>query len=332
MDVSSSRAAEVGGQQVRRALPQHRRRTVGAWCFADHFGPTAVTGHEGVNVGPHPHLGLHTVTWLVSGELLHRDSLGSEQLIRPGELNLMTAGGGISHAEEATGSFRGDLHGIQLWVAQPEATRHGEPAFEHHASLPVVDLGTGSATVLVGDLGGVASSARRDSELVGAEIRLHGGTTDVPLQAGFEHALVVLEGTVTVEGEELVPGQLGHLDAGTDELGLAASGPATPAAHRWGAVPRTGDDVLELRGSQPGGAGRGRPQLERRRRTLRHRRVAARAHPVARAVVASGLRRARVRQPRRIRSGHGHLAERQLVAVGVGDDEVVVAPRLAGER
>ncbi len=226
MEVSSSRAAEVGGQQVRRALPQHRRRTVGAWCFADHFGPTAVTGQGGVNVGPHPHLGLHTVTWLVSGELLHRDSLGSEQLIRPGELNLMTAGRGISHAEEATGSFRGDLHGIQLWVAQPEATRHGEPAFEHHASLPAVDLGTGSATVVVGDLGGVASSARRDSELVGAEIQLHGGTTDVPLQAGFEHALVVLEGAVTVEGEELVPGQLGYLDPGTDELGLAASGPA----------------------------------------------------------------------------------------------------------
>ena len=226
MEVSSSRAAEVGGQQVRRALPQHRRRTVGAWCFVDHFGPTAVSGHGGVNVGPHPHLGLHTVTWLVSGELLHRDSLGSEQLIRPGELNLMTAGAGISHAEEATGSFRGDLHGIQLWVAQPEATRHGAPAFEHHASLPTVDLGTGSANVLVGDLGGVVSSARRDSELVGAEIRLHGGTTAVPLQAGFEHGLVVLEGAVTVEGEELVPGQLGHLDPGSDEVGLAASGPA----------------------------------------------------------------------------------------------------------
>jgi len=226
MEVSSSRAAEVGGQQVRRALPQHRRRTVGAWCFADHFGPTAVSGHGGVNVGPHPHLGLHTVTWLVSGELLHRDSLGSEQLIRPGELNLMTAGAGISHAEEATGSFRGDLHGIQLWVAQPEATRHGAPAFEHHASLPTVDLGTGSANVLVGDLGGVVSSARRDSELVGAEIRLHAGTTAVPLQAGFEHGLVVLEGAVTVEGEELVPGQLGHLDPGSDEVGLAASGPA----------------------------------------------------------------------------------------------------------
>ena len=226
MEVSSSRAAEVGGQQVRRALPQHRRRTVGAWCFADHFGPTAVSGHGGVNVGPHPHLGLHTVTWLVSGELLHRDSLGSEQLIRPGELNLMTAGAGISHAEEATGSFRGDLHGIQLWVAQPEATRQGAPAFEHHASLPTVDLGTGSANVLVGDLGGVVSSARRDSELVGAEIRLHAGTTAVPLQAGFEHGLVVLEGAVTVEGEELVPGRLGHLDPGSDEVGLAASGPA----------------------------------------------------------------------------------------------------------
>jgi redox-sensitive bicupin YhaK (pirin superfamily) len=256
VDVSPSRVAEVGGQKVQRALPQHGRRTIGAWCFADHFGPTAVTEREGVNVGPHPHMGLHTVTWLVSGELLHRDSLGSEQPIRPGELNLMTAGGGISHSEEATGAFRGELHGIQLWVAQPDATRHGAPAFEHHGSLPGVDLGNGTATVLVGDLDGVTSAARRDSALMGADIELRGGTTVVPVDAAFEHGLVLLAGAVSVEGCELVPGQLGYVGPGPDELAITAAAPARvvlvggvpfpePVTMFWNFVGRSRDELAE---------------------------------------------------------------------------------------
>ena len=124
------------------------------------MGPVPVDEFRTVEIGPHPHMGLHTVTWLVAGELLHRDSLGSEQPIRPGQLNLMTAGHGVAHSEESTNDYRGDMHGVQLWVAQPETTRHGAPAFEHHGELPRVSLGAGEATVLIGEFGEVTSPYR----------------------------------------------------------------------------------------------------------------------------------------------------------------------------
>ncbi len=178
-----------------------------------------------VGIGPHPHIGLHTVTWLLEGELLHKDGLGSEQPIRPGQLNLMTAGRGIAHAEEATST--GERHqGLQLWVAQPEATRHGDPAFEHHAELPRVEVGSAAVTVLVGGVGGTASPARADTPLVGAEVDLpDGGSTTVPLDPSFEHALVVAEGAVRVGGDDggvVTPGHLAYLGLGRDELPLTA--------------------------------------------------------------------------------------------------------------
>ncbi|MFZ4511938.1 MAG: pirin family protein, partial [Candidatus Nanopelagicales bacterium] len=129
--VHDAKTAEVAGFRVRRALPRRGIRTVGAWCFADHMGPELVTETSGLDVGPHPHIGLQTVTWLMEGAVLHTDSLGSEQLIRPGQLNLMTAGRGIVHAEESvrahstSGSSTATMHGVQLWIAQPSATRDG---------------------------------------------------------------------------------------------------------------------------------------------------------------------------------------------------------------
>ncbi|MHB1252353.1 MAG: pirin family protein, partial [Acidimicrobiales bacterium] len=167
LEVSESRLTRVGAMPVRRALPRRSHRTVGAWCFADHIGPAAVTNDHGLDIGPHPHTGLQTVTYLVRGEAVHRDSLGSEQLITPGQLNLMTAGQGVSHSEEATGHYEGDLHGIQLWIAQPDATRHAPAAFEHHAQLPRISIDRTLATVLVGEFHGVHSPARHDSALVG---------------------------------------------------------------------------------------------------------------------------------------------------------------------
>src|SRR5688572_17423403 len=132
LELLDARESRVGALTVRRALPQRARRTVGAWCFVDHLGPTPPGADVGI--APHPHSGLQTATWLLDGELLHRDSLGSEQEIRPGQLNLMSAGRGVAHSEEATGGRRErTLHGVQLWLAQPEATRHGPAAFEHHA-------------------------------------------------------------------------------------------------------------------------------------------------------------------------------------------------------
>ncbi len=222
VEITDSRDADVGGMLVRRALPRRARRTVGAWCFVDHMAPAPA---EGPGIGPHPHIGLHTVTWLLSGELVHRDSLGSEQPIRPGQLNVMTAGRGIAHAEET--AVRGALHhGVQLWVAQPEATRWGSPAFAHHAELPRLDLATGSASVLVGALAGAVSPARADTPLVGAELDLRGaGASTVPLDPAYEHAVVVLEGAVALDGRDLPPPHLGYLGLGRHELTVSATGP-----------------------------------------------------------------------------------------------------------
>lgn len=124
-EVTAARNARVGELDVRRLLPLRTRRSVGAWCFVDHYGPADTDGRAGMNVPPHPHIGLQTVTWLVRGSVLHRDSLGSEQLIRPGQLNLMTSGRGIAHAEESVTTAHADpvLHGVQLWVALPDVSR-----------------------------------------------------------------------------------------------------------------------------------------------------------------------------------------------------------------
>ncbi len=216
VEIRPSHHASVGAFDVRRALPQRGRRTVGPWCFADHMGPADVTEEHGLDIGPHPHTGLHTVTWLIDGEALHRDSLGSEQVITPGQLNLMTAGHGVSHAEEATGRYSGRLEGIQLWLAQPEATRNGDAAFAHVADPPRVDIGEGVATVFLGSLAGVASPARVEVDLVGAELDVRGAAR-MALRHDFEHAIVVLEGALEVRGATLTPGSLGVLPS-IDEL------------------------------------------------------------------------------------------------------------------
>ena len=195
---------------------------VGAWCFADHMGPQSLDPSRSIDVAPHPHIGLQTVTWLFSGEFLHRDSLGSEQLIRPGQLKLMTAGHGVAHSEENPGRTSGVLHGIQLWVAQPNATRSGESYFEHVAQLPRIDLDNAVATVVVGEIDGVRSPARRDSEHVAVELDLHGGTTEVSLRANYEYALIVVTGEVLVDGVSAVAGQLAYVGARRDEIRLSA--------------------------------------------------------------------------------------------------------------
>ncbi len=204
---------------------------MGPWCFADHIGPVDVNDPTDAGIGPHPHIGLQTVTWLLDGELRHLDSIGSDQVVRPGQLNLMTAGNGVVHAEEWHGGT-GDYHGIQLWVAQPESTRHGDAAFEHHGDLPRVDLPHAVATVLVGTLASATSPARCDTDHFGAELDLRAGTTVVPLRPEYEHAVIVLAGSVDivatarVSGARVEPGSLAYLQPGCEEISLAADAAA----------------------------------------------------------------------------------------------------------
>ena len=217
-DAIGGRVAEVGGHEVIRVLPTRARRTVGAWCFADHLGPRYVTENDGENIAPHPHIGLQTVTWLLGGELVHRDSLGSEQVIRPGGLNLMTAGSGVAHSEEGVPGFVGTLHGIQLWVAQPSATRELSPAFEHHEDLPELSTLNADATVFVGHFGGAGSPARRDTEHAGVQLTLGNGKTLLPLEPSWEYGLIMLSGLAEAEGEKLAPGSLYYLGGRRDEI------------------------------------------------------------------------------------------------------------------
>lgn len=235
LEITESRRTELGSVVIRRALPRRGRRTVGSWCFVDHLGPAAVTEEHGLDIGPHPHIGLQTVTWLLEGEVLHRDSLGSEQLIRPGQLNLMTAGHGVAHSEEATGRYRGPLHGVQLWVAQPADTRHGAAAFEHHPELPQVELTAGVGTVIVGDFAEASSPARRDTEHVAVHLDLRAGTIDLALVPTFEYALVVFEGAVTLGSRTLEPGHLGYLGTELDHVPLRVETPTQ--ALLFGGVP-----------------------------------------------------------------------------------------------
>ncbi len=252
LEVTASHDTTVGGVQVRRALPRRTRRTVGAWCFADHLGPTSGTDADPLDVGPHPHTGLATVTWLLSGRLLHTDSLGTEQVVQPGQLNLMTAGRGVAHAEEQVRGRGGPLHGLQLWVAQPDATRSGPSAFEHHTALPQQELpGVVTTTLVGGD-----SPARADTPLLGVDLALSGGPATLPLEPAFEHALVVLEGEAAVDGEPVRPGRLAYLGTGRQELVLDADGPAravllggtpfeAPLVMWWNFVGRTREEVTE---------------------------------------------------------------------------------------
>ena len=247
------------GFAVTRTLPNRGRRMVGAWCFLDAYGPHDLGDSEGMRVGPHPHTGLQTVTWLVAGEVLHRDSLGSRQLIRPGQLNLMTAGRGIAHSEETPSEHSPALHGVQLWVALPHADRDLPPAFAHHADLPVVAEGGLRATVIMGTFAGATSPARTHTPLVGAEIDLAADThATMPLRPDFEYAVLALDGAATVDDATLKPGPLLYLGSGRDTLRLGAGSAARllllggePFAERlvmwWNFVAREHDEIVEMR-------------------------------------------------------------------------------------
>lgn len=208
------------GISVRRTIPHARLKTIGAWCFVDHFGPTTQT--NGMVVAAHPHTGLQTATWLFDGEIEHRDSLGTIQLIRPGQLNLMTAGFGISHSELSLASTE-TLHAIQLWIALPGNSRNQAPAFEHQTDLPVIKSSGFEARVLIGEFLGKRAPTTHFTPIMGVELRLEKGLYKLPLSQEFEHGLVLVSGEIKILGENLGVSSLEYLEPGFSEVEVEVS-------------------------------------------------------------------------------------------------------------
>ncbi len=205
---------------VRRTLPQRQRSLIGAWCFADHYGPDDVSRSGGMDVPPHPHTGLQTVSWLFAGEIEHRDSLGSHATVRPGELNLMTGGYGIAHSEVSTPATT-TLHGAQLWVALPDEHRNAPRHFEHYAPTPS-RLGQATVAVFLGSLAGQSSPVQTFTPLLGAEVVVDAGASvDLPLDAVFEHGVLADDAGLLANGTPLARGSLGYLPVARPELTLA---------------------------------------------------------------------------------------------------------------
>ncbi|MET8771703.1 pirin family protein [Streptomyces sp. NPDC004658] len=262
VDVLTPRDVPLGGPRamtVRRTLPQRARTLIGAWCFADHYGPDDVAETGGMDVAPHPHTGLQTVSWLFSGEIEHRDSLGSHALVRPGELNLMTSGYGISHSEVSTPRTT-VLHGVQLWVALPEEHRATARDFRHHVPEPVRTDGA-EIRVFLGSLAGSTSPVPAFTPLLGAEIVLepHAAVT-LAVDPGFEHGLLVDQGAVRLADVLLKPAELGYVHPGpgtltlvneSDDIARTVLLGGTPFEEEivmwWNFIGRSHDDIVRAR-------------------------------------------------------------------------------------
>lgn len=260
--VLEPRAVPLGGPRamtVCRTLPQRKRSLIGAWCFIDHFGPDDIGTTGGMRVPGHPHTGLQTVSWLFTGEIEHRDTTGAHAIVRPGELNLMTAGSGIAHSEFSTPGTS-TLHGTQLWVALPEQHRFVEPGFQHYAP-PGIEYDGAGLRVFLGALAGQVSPATTYSPLVGAEITLPAGRgLRLPVDPEFEHGVLIDTGEVSVGGSPVGRGRLAYRPPGSSELELRAS--ATESARVlllggeplgeqivmwWNFIGRSHEDIVEYR-------------------------------------------------------------------------------------
>ncbi|MDV3123335.1 pirin family protein [Mycobacterium sp. 21AC1] len=263
--VLHAREVPLGGPRaimVRRTLPQRERSLIGAWCFADHYGPHDTRTGPGMDVPPHPHTGLQTVSWLFSGEVEHRDSAGVHAMVRPGELNLMTAGAGICHSEVSVTSAAANpiLHGVQLWVALPHSDRDTGRDFAHHVPVPrTVDGAT--LRVFLGELAEERSPVHTFTPLLGAQIDLEpGAALTLDVDPTFEHGVLLDEGSVEVSGITLDVADLAFQRHGCQELHLAnrGSGPARmillggpPFDEElvlwWNFVGRSHDDIAAYR-------------------------------------------------------------------------------------
>lgn len=208
----ASRTTTLGeGLVIHRALPTRQRRMVGAWCFLDHIGPRAFAANEGLHVGAHPHTSLQTFTWMVEGELRHRDSLGSDQIIRPGQVNLMTAGRGIAHTEDSVTPGQ-RVHAAQLWIALPRSAAACAPAFDHYPQLPQWTQAGCTLTLLAGTLGGRTAPTQVYSPLVGIDLSApEASTLTLDLNPHFEYGILPLQGEVVIGQERFSPDELAYL-------------------------------------------------------------------------------------------------------------------------
>jgi redox-sensitive bicupin YhaK (pirin superfamily) len=249
----------LGALAISRALPVKGKRMIGPWCFLDRFGPLSFTEGMPMDVAPHPHMGLQTVTWLLEGEIVHDDSLLQEALLRPGGVNVMTSGRAIAHAERTPRDNSGRLNGVQLWTAMPDRDRHSDASFQHLAEVPVLERPGGIARVFSGRIAEAVSPARHYSDLVGADLQVHAGETmTLPLQAGYEHGLLILEGDCALEEQPLEPRVLYYLgtqrtDAALRSAGgariLLVGGPPFPETILmwWNFVARTPEEIRNAR-------------------------------------------------------------------------------------
>lgn len=275
-EILEPRSVPLGGPRampVRRTLPQRRRSLIGAWCFVDHYGPHDVASGGAMEVPGHPHTGLQTVSWLFRGAISHRDTTGAAATVRPGELNLMTAGTGIAHSEFSTDEDP-VLHGVQLWIALPDRHRFVAPAFERHVP-DAVDVDGAAVRVILGTLAGETSPATTYSPLLGAEVTLPPGRrTVLAVDPDFEHGVLLDAGGVTVGGQVVAPGHLAYRPPGASTLELAASGDtrarvlllggeplAEPIVMWWNFVGRSHEEIAGFRAqwqderSRPHGTG-----------------------------------------------------------------------------
>ena len=259
LEAYPNRELALGSMPITRLLPVRDRRLVGPWCFLDRFGPLSFTNEKPMDVAPHPHIGLQTVTWLLAGEVVHDDSLGSQAVLRPNGVNVMTSGGGIAHAEQTPRDHTGRLNGVQLWTALPDRSRHIAAAFAHVPAVPAAETPGGIARVFAGTLLGATCPAPYYSGILGAELQLHPGQEmDIPLDPAFEHAVLTLQGDAAVDGEPLQDRTLYYLGTTRTEACVSSrgggrllliGGPPFPETILmwWNFVARTPDEIAEAR-------------------------------------------------------------------------------------
>jgi redox-sensitive bicupin YhaK (pirin superfamily) len=223
-------AKDIGGFEVRRALPTAKRRLVGPFIFFDRMGPAILRAGQALDVRPHPHIGLSTVTYLFDGNIRHRDSLGTEMVIEPGDVNLMTAGRGIVHSERSPEEMRGhplSISGLQTWLALPDHMEEIDPLFDHtlRAALPLIDADGISGRVVIGEFDGMRSPVATHSDTLYADLKLApGASVKIPADAE-ERAIYILEGSVIISGDRFHPDRLLVFRPG-DEIVVSSEGGA----------------------------------------------------------------------------------------------------------